>query len=140
MTVLKEASPSTLRQAWLLLWRFRWLIWSAYAMAWTLALLTPQPIRVAQATFGPETGHLASKGLHISAYTLFTVLSAWLRARLPWRWLLPAFVSAHAFLTEYLQQFVPERTPSLGDVGLDHLGIALGMILAWKWWLESSTE
>jgi VanZ family protein len=125
---------STVQQVWFWCWRCRWLIWSVYAGAWTLALLTPQPVEVSDAVLGPQTGHYASKTLHVSAYAVFTLLSAWLRAQRPGRWLLLGFLSLHAFATEYLQHFVPERTPSWQDVGFDHIGIAIGIILAWKWW------
>jgi VanZ family protein len=134
--MLTDASRSVVERARLWCWRFRWPIWSGYAVAWSLALLTPQPVAVCDAVFAPDTGHLASKTLHISSYAVFTILSAWLRARLPWRWLLLAFLSLHGFLTEYLQHFVPTRTPSWGDVGLDHLGILIGLLVAWKWWRQ----
>jgi VanZ family protein len=37
----------------------------------------------------------------------------------------------HAFVTEFLQQWVKERTGSLSDVAIDLLGIALGLGV-WK--------
>jgi hypothetical protein len=37
----------------------------------------------------------------------------------------------HAFATEYLQQFVELRTGSLLDVGIDHAGLAAGLLAAW---------
>jgi VanZ family protein len=37
----------------------------------------------------------------------------------------------HAFVTEFLQQWVKERTGSLSDVAIDLLGVALGFGL-WK--------
>lgn len=37
----------------------------------------------------------------------------------------------HAFATEFLQQWVKERTGSLSDVAIDLLGVALGFGL-WK--------
>jgi VanZ family protein len=37
----------------------------------------------------------------------------------------------HAFATEYLQQWVKERTGSLSDVAIDLLGVALGLGV-WK--------
>ena len=48
--------------------------------------------------------------------------------------LLLAFLSLHAFGTEFLQQFVPERGPSLVDVGIDHVGLAIGLAASWRWW------
>ena len=40
-------------------------------------------------------------------------------------------LSGHGFLTEFIQTFVPKRTGQLSDVGLDHLGILLGLSVAW---------
>jgi VanZ family protein len=37
----------------------------------------------------------------------------------------------HAFATEFLQQWVKERTGSLSDVSIDLLGVALGLTM-WK--------
>jgi hypothetical protein len=42
-----------------------------------------------------------------------------------------ALLSAHGFLTEFIQTVVPKRTGQLSDVGLDHLGILLGLSVAW---------
>jgi VanZ family protein len=78
-----------------------------------------------------------SKTLHVSAYALFAVLSAALPVSARRRWLLIVVMSAHAFLTEFGQVFVEDRHPSLRDVGIDHLGMLLGMALSWKWWRRS---
>jgi VanZ family protein len=37
----------------------------------------------------------------------------------------------HAFVTEFLQQWVKERTGSLSDVAIDLVGVALGLGV-WK--------
>ena len=50
------------------------------------------------------------------------------------RWLLVAFLSLHGMATEYVQTFVPDRYGSWTDVGIDHIGIALGLALSRKWW------
>jgi len=42
-----------------------------------------------------------------------------------------ALLSVHGFLTEFIQTFVPKRTGQLSDVGLDHLGVLLGLGVAW---------
>ena len=124
------------------------MIWFAFALAWTAALLTPSPDRLARAILawlvpgpegGPELGDqfwLASKSLHVMAYALLAILSAWLRVPWPWRWLLLVFISIHGFGTELLQHFIVGRHASLRDVGLDHLGALLGLVLSWKWWLD----
>lgn len=115
--------------------KVRWVVWIAYTAAWTVALLTPQPVHVAAAILPKDTGFYYSKALHIAAYAGLVVLTAWLRVTPRVRWLLLLFVSAHGFATEYLQNFVPERVASWRDVGIDHVGIVLGMILSAESWL-----
>jgi VanZ family protein len=123
-------------------------LWLAFVLAWTAALLVPSPDRIARALLarvlpGAEGNHdldvslwWFSKSLHVIVYALLAILSGWLRV--PWRsrWLLLVFISAHGFCTEFLQHFVVSRHGSLRDVGLDHLGAAIGVGLSWKWWLE----
>lgn len=108
----------------------RWTVWSVYTAAWTTALLTPQPAEFAQATFEPEAAFTAAKSLHVCAYTVLTLLCLWLRpARFRAAWLL--FPTAHALATEYLQGYVPLRTPSWEDVAIDHVGIVIGLAVMW---------
>jgi VanZ family protein len=118
----------------------RWLTWSVYAAAWTTALLTPQPVHVAEAVLPDSLQFPTAKLLHISAYAVFVLLSVWLPVTPRVRWLVLLLVSFHAFGTEFFQQFVPERYPSLQDVGLDHVGIFLGLTLTWRWWRQPSRE
>ncbi len=117
--------------------KLRGLIWSIYTATWTTALLTPQPVRVADAVLGNEHAGYAAKTLHVSAYAVLTILTGWLNAPLRWRGLLVVFLSAHALGTEFFQAYVPTRYPSWADVGWDHLGIVLGLILSWAWWTAS---
>ena len=128
--------------------RVRWTIWLFYTLAWTAALLMPAPEILARAFLVPRfVSHqdfndmgppmtIAAKVLHVSAYAILAVLSGWLPVQRRWRWLLLAFLSAHGFATEYLQNFAVDRHPSLGDVGLDHAGVILGLAVSWKWWLR----
>ena len=111
-----------------------WLVWLVYAGAWTLALLTPQPVHVRDAIMSAGPAEYISKLLHIGAYLGFAVLTGLLRVRTPYRWLMLVVLSAHAVATEYLQQFVPYRTPALEDIAYDHAGIVLGFLISWKWW------
>jgi VanZ family protein len=76
----------------------------------------------------------------VTAYATFAILSGWLFLPGRWRWLMLAFISLHAFGTEFLQRYVPERGPSLWDVGIDHIGIAIGLVLSSKWWLKSDPQ
>jgi len=112
----------------------RWLAWAAFAALWTTFLLTTFPIRVRDAVVPAPLAVPSSKLLHVSAYAAFALLTAWLDVARPWRWALLGLVCLHAGGTEFFQQFV-DRTGSLRDVGLDHLGIALGVALSWRRWL-----
>ena len=111
----------------------RWLLWGAYAGLWSSALLTTAPIKARDAVLPPSLHFWASKGLHVTAYAVFALLTAWLDVRRPWRWGLLGVVSLHALGTEYFQQFVG-RTSSWRDVALDHFGIVLGVALSWRRW------
>ncbi len=126
--------------------RARWLVWLLYATAWTAALLAPSPdeyYRAFRSWLGlppppPAAAEMQefiiSKTLHVSAYFVLTLLTAWLQVRRPWRWAMLALLSLHAFGTELGQMLVETRHPSLRDVGLDHAGIAAGILLSWAWW------
>ncbi len=116
--------------------KLRGLIWFVYTVAWTTALLTPQPVELADAVLSKDYAFYASKTLHVSAYAGLAILTGWLRAPLPWRGLLLGFLSAHALGTEFFQRFVPNRYPSWVDVGWDHIGIVWGLIMSWGWWAE----
>jgi len=112
----------------------RGLGWCFCVAVWTTALLTIFAARVGQAVT-PEILHFpAAKFLHISAYAFLTLYLKWLPLRRG-RWLLLAFLSLHAFGTEFFQQFVPGRHGQLSDVLIDHCGIALGMVLTRTCWL-----
>src|SRR5262249_11227580 len=116
---------------------WRWLAWSGFLAAWSAALLTTEPVHVAADVLPENAVFPASKLLHVGCYTVLTLLTGWLPVRRAAAWLLLFLPTAHAFATEYLQQFVPERGPSLVDVGIDHVGIVLGLALSWKWWRAS---
>jgi VanZ family protein len=98
---------------------------------WTLALLTPEPAQVSAATLPPDLGYIVAKAAHVSAYAFLTALAAWLPLRRHWP--LVVLLSLHGCATEYLQQFVPLRHGCLPDVGWDHLGLAFGLAISWKW-------
>lgn len=129
MNCISETSPVT-PASW------RWLLWIFFVVVWTAALLTTEPVDVAQAVLSPPVIFPAAKLLHVCAYAFLTVLSGWLFLPAYWRWVLLVFVCFHAFGTEFFQQFVPERGPSLWDVGIDHIGIGIGLTISCKWWLR----
>lgn len=114
----------------------RWVIWLVFVAAWTYSLETPYPHVVQKHKEFDWYFFLFGKTVHVAAYACFAILSGWLHVPRPYRWGLLLVMSAHAMGTEYLQQFTPTRYPSVKDVGLDHIGIALGTALSWKWWRE----
>jgi VanZ family protein len=118
----------------------RWLIWIVFLTAWTVALLTPQPVQFARDVLPQENAIYYSKSLHVAAYMVLAVLTGWLQVTYRVRWICLAFLSFHAFATEFLQQFVPSRSGSLRDVALDHVGLALGLILTIPWWRPASGD
>jgi VanZ family protein len=106
-------------------------LWLLCVAVWTAALLTPQPARVNRAVLSPTAGYPASKALHVVVYAFLTGMLPWLGLRGGRRWWLVGFLSLHAAGTELIQRWVPERTGSLTDVGIDHLGILLGLACTW---------
>jgi VanZ family protein len=119
--------------------RFPWwilglVLWSLLLAAWTAALLRPEPVQAAAVVLPEQAEFPVSKLLHVSAYAVLAALTVLLRPLGRGRWLLLALLSLHGAGTEYLQQFVELRTPSVRDVLLDHLGIVLGAAAAWKNW------
>jgi VanZ family protein len=108
-------------------WGFGLLLWAVLLTLWTAALLTPQLVQLANAVL-PETVEFpVSKMLHVGAYAMLAAGAVALRPLGHWRWLLLAGLSLHGMGTEYLQQFVELRGPSVRDVLLDHVGIFLGV-------------
>jgi VanZ family protein len=115
--------------------RGRWLVWLAYAALLTTSLLVPipeDPLTLSAAS--PHFRFTVAKTVHVLAYALFAILTGWLRAPLRFRWLLLFLVTAHGTVTELLQTLTPTRTGTLRDVGFDNLGVALGLVVSWKWW------
>lgn len=132
MTSVTQREPTADR-----LWDLgRWVFWLACVAVWTAALLTTFPVEVSRQVLPSGMQFPTAKVLHVSAYAFLTAFVARLPVRGRVRWLFVAFLSLHGFATEYLQTFVPERGGSLRDVGLDHLGILLGLVLGWPWWGE----
>lgn len=117
--------------------RLLWLAWVVYVLAWSRGLLMEQPIDPGDNERLRLGLFLFAKAVHVGSYAVFAVLSALLDAPRPYRWLLLAFMSAHAMATEYGQHFFATRHPSWGDVGLDHLGILVGVALTWRWWRKN---
>lgn len=116
--------------------RWRLALWGLYVAAWTTALLVPVPIKPATAE-GVERVYWFGKTLHVMAYAVMTGLTGWLPVPRGRRWLFLLFLSAHGCITEYLQWLLDiGRTGCWSDVGLDHLGIALGLAVTFRLWLR----
>jgi VanZ family protein len=136
-----DEKPATVPTA-----RWRWAVWIAFLCLWSVALLVPDPVGFLLAykpddlELSHETTFLMAKTLHVTAYATAAILTGWLRAPGVWRWALLAFWFLHAGATEIGQLFIPGRSGSLRDVGLDHLGLVIGVALSWRWWRGNSEE
>jgi len=116
---------------------WRWLAWSVYFAAWTYGLLMPMPAGISEGwTWLASYRFVLAKALHVTAYAGLAGLSGWLRVPCRFRWILLFIIMAHGPATELLQLRIEGRTGDLRDVGLDHLGIGLGLLLTWKWWSD----
>jgi VanZ family protein len=116
----------------------RWAIWGLFLALWTFALVTPFPIMAERELLPEQATFPTSKTVHVAGYAFMTCLSAWLQVSGGWRWGLPIFLVLHGGITELLQCFVPLRTGSWIDVGLDASGVLVGLALSWRWWREPS--
>jgi VanZ family protein len=112
-----------------------WAVWLVMLGVWTLALLTPYPVQVKDQVLPADNVFPTGKVLHVVAYAFLTGFASFLPLRGGWRWLPVLVLSLHGFGTEFCQLFVPLRTGSLHDVGLDHGGILLGLLLTLRCWL-----
>jgi VanZ family protein len=113
--------------------RLLWWLFLVSVVAWTIALVMPIPGKSSEVLGGDRNKFLFAKILHALAYTYLTVLAGMIHRTPRQGWLLLAGLSAHAFLTEFLQLFV-NRGASWRDVGIDHIGVALGLIISHRLW------
>lgn len=108
----------------------RWSAWAVYALAWSLALLLPVP-EAGEELVGWENTFVFSKFVHVGGFTALTLLGLALPGR--WRWAGLAYASLFAVLSEFLQWLLYEwmhRHGRWADVGLDHIGIGIGLLAA----------
>jgi VanZ family protein len=114
----------------------RRVVWLVYLFLWTLALVTPQPAEASEAVLPPPAQFPIAKLVHVAAYALLCVLTAWQRFAPRWRPLLLLALSAHAAGTEVAQLYVPHRHGCWQDVALNHVGLYLGVVIGWRWWRD----
>lgn len=119
----------------------RWLIWIGVVVFWTIALEVPFPPPETIVPGDVETiesyKYFVAKTVHVGVYVLLTVLAGRLPVAPTQRWLLSAFLIAHAWGTEWLQELLRDycfRGGSLNDLGYDIAGILIGFILTWRSW------
>jgi VanZ family protein len=115
-----------------------WAVWWLGLAVWTVALTTTFPAHVHQAILPQDPpGVPVAKVLHVAAYAFFAGFAALMRPAAVWRWLILLLLLEHGVATEWIQQFVPERTSSVNDVVIDQGGVVLGALLTWPWWRQA---
>ena len=119
----------------------RWLTWVAFVLVWSAALEFPVPVPDDPDTerFIVTYRYILGRSLHVGAYAMLAVLSAWVPVAVRYRWIMMFFLLAHAWGSEMLQQELKPwfgRSGSLGDVGWDIGGILIGVAVSWKWWIR----
>lgn len=78
----------------------------------------------------PESGGLLRKLAHFTEFMSLGLLLSWLFAMGRRNWTMALIWGATAAcIDETIQIFVPQRGPSLRDVGIDTLGVITGIIL-----------
>jgi VanZ family protein len=122
--------------------RWRWWLWGGYVTTWTVALVMPVPPHPFPAAGDQEATlkFVVAKALHVGAYVVMTLLTAWLRAPAANRGLLMFLLMAHGTATELIQANLSYREGTLRDVGFDHLGVLIGLILSWRWWTQNDSR
>jgi hypothetical protein len=110
-------------------------VWIVFVTAWTIMLLVPVPDDLPVSLTGRDR-FFVSKGVHVAAFAVLTIMAGWLHTGFRWRLFLLFFLMAHAAVTEWLQTKLSYRTGQVSDVVLDHCGIAIGLLLSWKWWMS----
>ena len=121
----------------------RWLIWTAVLIVWTVGLQfpVPEPRSWPAGEFIVTNRFLLGKSLHVLVYGGLTALSARVPTAMRYRWLMMLFLMVHAWGGEMLQELLNpwcHRGGSLSDVGIDIVGILLGVAASWKWWTRDA--
>ncbi len=107
-----------------------------FLLAWTTALLMPIPQKSAEEVLGNGMGvFYFSKIVHVTVYTIIAIWAGFLSKNRSSLWILLVLLSLHGWTSEGLQLITKyHRTGRIADVGLDHLGLLLGLILNFPRW------
>lgn len=112
----------------------RWSIWIGGMLTWTYLLVAPVDWLPPWFRFhGTARSRLLSwsKLGHASAYATLTFFVFLLPVSRRTRLALWALISLHTMATEWIQTYVPTRSGCWSDVGIDHFGIAVGLLSGW---------
>jgi len=111
----------------------RWTVWVAALVVYTYLLLAPDPWL--PTWLRTTVGHKVTTDLSVGKFAhgvMYGALTLW-TFMLPvgrFGWLICVLIlSLHGFGTEFVQLYVPGRHGRWQDVGIDHVGIALGLML-----------
>lgn len=110
-------------------------------LVWTAALEfpVPDPGNIPERELIYSLKFYVGKSLHLAVYAWMAAYSSKLTVPVRYRWLVMFFLMFHAWGTEMLQKLLEDychRGGKLSDVGIDILGIAIGVALSWKRWTE----
>ena len=119
-------------------WGWRWWIWLIAFLVWTVGLVVPSPGEAVRGFSGVSITHkfLVAKTTHVVAYCLLTMLAGWQQCALRYRRFLLVILLIHGPVTELIQRFASNRSGRFLDVGLDYLGIVIGLVLTWRFWVN----
>lgn len=109
-----------------------WLMWAVALLGWTYLLVAPLDWLPSWLRFkgtGPSSLLAWSKIGHFSAYAALAGIVWFMPVGRVGRIALWLILSAHAFLSEFAQTYVPSRSGDWMDVGIDHAGIAAGFLV-----------
>jgi VanZ family protein len=111
----------------------RWCLWWLALAAWTAVLLSSRAPAVVDAVVPSALHFWVAKAGHVCTYALLSALAGFMPAGWRSQAALRLLLVCHGAATEYLQTFVPGRTGSVRDVGLDAAGVMLGWAAWWAW-------
>jgi len=104
----------------------------AYWIALTVLLLVPHPDELVG--FSAPIFPWGKFGIHLSFFTVLSVLANFTRWPKRLGWSLIVFMAIYGITTETLQLFVPHRTAQVIDGFENLLGIAIGSGIYWLCW------